>query len=816
MESLNFIQDLAVVMLVAGLVTLLFRRLKQPVVLGYIIAGFILGPHTPPFSLIKNEESIHTLSDLGIIFLMFSLGLHFSLRRIKQVGLSSLIAAVIEIIFMVVIGYGLGRYFQWSEIDSIFLGAILAISSTTIIVKVLHDMDLTREKFAELIFGILVMEDILAIALIALLSSIALTGTLQIEPVVDTLGRLGMFLTVTMVLGLLGVPFLLKYVARFKSNETLLIIVLALCFGVSLLAIKLGFSMALGAFLIGVVIAEVRTIGKIDHLVEPIRDMFSAIFFVTVGLMIDPQLLAQYIVPITAITVAVIVGKVLTCSVGTFAAGTDLKTSMRVGMGLAQIGEFSFIIAALGDSLDVTSPFLYPIAVTVSAVTTLCTPYLIRSADPLVSLFDRIAPKAWLKGIDRYSRWVHSLSERNRQNTARQKIMGQVWHLLLDLVLLTALFFAADFVAEHVNVWGGDINFSCWIAAMVLSLPLLVSILKKLNMLGGWAASLSGLIVLGGWIHIISATLFPSRDIVVGSVVVLVGITALLWKHFSRIYSHAQKSIETTINPQYHQINNAFLHFVEQGKAGGVPVIFIHGFPLDHTMWTPQLKALPPWSFGVAYDVRGLGESEMGVDHYTMETYADDLVALMDYLKLKKCVICGLSMGGYIALRAVERNPERFMGLVLCDTRSEADTSESRIKRGEQLKLVQEKGVSAFVKEFAKLFYDPKTLSSNPKLPERILKQMEASSPKGIEGGILALAVRSDTTEGLSKIKIPTLILVGEHDALTPVANAKSLHQKIAGSELHIISDAGHLSNLENSKEFNQHLVAFLEKHFHA
>ncbi len=304
---------------------------------------------------------------MGIILLMFSLGLEFSLGKLKRVGATAFIAAALEIVLMLGIGYQIGRWFGWSQMDSVFLGAMLSISSTTIIVKALAELGKSKERFAELIFGILIVEDILAIAIIALLSGIAMTGSLQIGEVVGTVSRLGIFLVVTLVLGLLFVPRLIGYVARFKSNEMLLITVLGLCFGFSLLAVKLHYSVALGAFIIGAVIAEAREVKKIEHLTEPVRDMFSAIFFVAIGMLIDPALLAQYWLPIAVITVVVVVGKVLTCSFGTFVAGNDTRTSLRVGMGLAQIGEFSFIIAALGLNLGVTSKFLYPIAVTVSA-----------------------------------------------------------------------------------------------------------------------------------------------------------------------------------------------------------------------------------------------------------------------------------------------------------------------------------------------------------------------------------------------------------------------------------------------------------------
>ena len=335
------------VMIVAALVTIIFHRLKQPVVLGYIIAGIIIGPHTPPFPLIKSEETINTLSELGVILLMFSLGLEFSLLKLKQVGAPALIAALLEILLLFWVGYEVGRLFGWSNMDSVFLGAMLSMSSTTVIIKVLGELGKMKERFAQLIFGILIIEDILGIAMIALLSGIAMTGSLSVADVGATLGKLGIFLSATLVVGLIAVPRLIGYVAKFKSNEMMIITVLGLCFGVSLLAAKLGYSVALGAFVIGAVIAEAREIHRIETLIEPVRDMFSAIFFVAIGLLIDPKLLLVYWQPILVITLAVIVGKVLTCSFGAFIGGNDTRTSLRVGMGLSEF-EIKRLIRAGG------------------------------------------------------------------------------------------------------------------------------------------------------------------------------------------------------------------------------------------------------------------------------------------------------------------------------------------------------------------------------------------------------------------------------------------------------------------------------------
>src|SRR3989441_4882085 len=495
MREIAFLQDLAVVMIVAGLVEVVLHRLKQPVVLGYILAGVIIGPHTPPFPFIKDQETIQTLAELGVILLMFSLGLEFSLRKLKQVGHTAFIAAFLEILLMVWVGYEAGRLFRWSAMDSIFLGAMLSISSTTIIVKALAELGKSKERFAELIFGILIIEDILAIVMIALLSSIAMTGSLQVGDVAATLLKLAIFLVATVVVGLLAVPRLLGYVARFKSNEMLLITVLGLCFGCSLLAVKLGYSVALGAFVIGAVIAEAREIGRIEILTEPIRDMFSAIFFVAIGLLIDPAILREHWLPVLVITLVVVIGKVITCSFGTFVAGNDSRTSLRVGMGLAQIGEFSFIIASLGVTLHVTSGFLYPVAVAVSAVTTLLTPYLIKGADGLVNWFDREAPRSLVGYLELYTQWVGQLGGQRHSSIAWMR--KWLWQMGLNAALIAAVFVSIAFIAKNPPGWlrqlgldEGTINSALWLAAVILALPLLIATFRKLQALGLLVAEL--------------------------------------------------------------------------------------------------------------------------------------------------------------------------------------------------------------------------------------------------------------------------------------------------------------------------------------
>jgi CPA2 family monovalent cation:H+ antiporter-2 len=573
----TFLQDLAVVMIVAAIVTIVFRQFKQPVVLGYILAGVIIGPHTPPFPLIADKNTIETLSELGVIFLLFSLGLEFSLRKLREVGSTAIVAATFEIVLMVWIGYQLGRYFGWSTMDSVFLGAILSISSTTIIIKALEELGKTKESFASLIFGILIVEDILAIVMIALLSGFATTGSLGVADLGRTVLQLSAFLGVLLVGGLIAVPRLLNYVAKFKSNEMLLITVVGLCFGVSLLAVKLGYSVALGAFLIGAIIAEARQIVKIEALMHPIRDLFSAVFFVSIGLLIDPKLLIQHAGPILLITLVVVLGKVFACSIGTFVCGHDQRTSMRVGMGLAQIGEFSFIIAQLGLTLKVTSGFLYPIAVAVSALTTLLTPYLIRSSDVIVQWFDRMAPRTITGHLDGYTQWVGQLGDQRRAGRAGKFLRKWGWHIALNLLLVAAVFITAAAMRSRALAWwpeapGGEngLKAMLWLAAMLVSLPMLIASVRKLEAMGMLISEVSvtreaagqsvdayrGLVrntvfVIGCLVFLLvilmlSSTILPSSRALLASAFVVVLAVLLLRKSFVRIYSKAQAALHET------------------------------------------------------------------------------------------------------------------------------------------------------------------------------------------------------------------------------------------------------------------------------
>ncbi len=582
MQAVDFVQDLAVIMLIAGVVTVLFHRLKQPVVLGYIVAGIIIGPYTPPAGLIADQATVRILAELGVIFLLLSLGLEFSWRKLKRVGAAALVAAVAEIILMVWIGYEIGRYFGWSSIDALFLGGILAISSTTIIIKALEELGLKGERFAQLAFGILIVEDILAVGIIALLSSIAAPGGLDAVHTLDTLLRLAIFLIVALLLGILIVPRLLSFVARFKSDEMLLVTVLGLAFGFCLLVVELGYSVALGAFVIGAVMAEARELKSIERLIAPLRDMFSAIFFVAIGLLFDPRAVLEHALPIAIITAAVVVGKVLTCSLGTYLAGHDGRTAMRVGMSLAQIGEFSFIIATLGLTLKVTSDFLFPIAVAVSVLTTLLTPYLIRGADPVARAITAITPQPVLRFLALYTEWLQRLQHARSASQVGAWVRRILAHVVINFSIVTAIFLSGAYLATAGEtlreVWLPEERTRkavVWGAACLLSLPFLIAAYRKLKALSlilveaSTGIMVAGRSMLDSWrivaelipvaavgvmmllVFALSASLLPPMELAALVLVVAGVCVVVLWRQFIRWHSRLQIALREAAKPDH-------------------------------------------------------------------------------------------------------------------------------------------------------------------------------------------------------------------------------------------------------------------------
>ena len=395
------IADLALILICAGIMTLVFKKLKQPLVLGYIVAGFIASPHFGLTPSVIDTASIHTWSDIGVIFLLFALGLEFSFKKIVKVGGPAVIAALTIIFGMIFLGFTVGSSFGWSKMDALFLGGMIAMSSTTIIYKAFDDLGLQKKQFASLVMSILILEDILAVVLMVVLSTVAVSSTFEGGELVRSIVKLVFFLILWFVVGIYLIPLFLRKTKKLMNDETLLVVALGLCFMMVVVAAKTGFSAAFGAFIMGSILAETVEAEHIEHLVKPVKDLFGAIFFVSVGMMVDPSMIGKYWLPIVIITLTVILGQATFATIGVLLAGKPLKTAVQSGFSLTQIGEFAFIIAGLGVSLGVTSDFLYPIVVAVSVITIFLTPYMIRLADPVYGFLDRHLPekvKTFLSG----------------------------------------------------------------------------------------------------------------------------------------------------------------------------------------------------------------------------------------------------------------------------------------------------------------------------------------------------------------------------------------------------------------------------------
>ncbi len=436
-ESHEFLRSFALVLCVAAATTIVFQRLRQPVVFGYLLAGMIVGRHVP-IPLLANERMVHTLSELGVILLMFALGLEFSLRKLFAVGPTAGVIAVLQTTTMVALGYLAGQLFGWTVMESIYAGAVIAISSTTIIVKAFGEQAV-RGRFVQVAFGVLIIEDLIAILLLAVLNAISDGGALTARDLALTAGRLAAFLVGLLVVGLLLIPRLTRWVVRLGVPETTLILAVAVCFGGAYLALSFGYSVALGAFLVGSLMAESGEEKVIEPLIQPVRDVFAAIFFVSVGMLIDPALVLEHWGAVVVFTILVIVGKVAAVSVGAFLAGYGIRTSVQTGMSLAQIGEFSFIIAGVGLSSGATGDFLYPVAVAVSAITTLSTPWLIRSAGPVASFVDRHLPRRLQTFVGLYGSWMERVRAPAAPGERRSNERRLARLLILDGVLLGAL-----------------------------------------------------------------------------------------------------------------------------------------------------------------------------------------------------------------------------------------------------------------------------------------------------------------------------------------------------------------------------------------
>ena len=453
----TLIADLALILLCAGVMTLLFKKLRQPLVLGYVVAGFLTSPHMPYTPSVMDTANIQTWADIGVIFLLFALGLEFSFKKIVKVGGTAVIAACTIIFCMILLGIGVGMSFGWHRMDCIFLGGMIAMSSTTIIYKAFDDLGLRKKKFTGLVLSILILEDILAIVLMVMLSTMAVSSNFEGTEMLESVGKLLFFLILWFVVGIYLIPAFLKRCRKLMNQETLLIVSLALCFGMVMLAAHAGFSAAFGAFIMGSILAETVEAESIEHIVKPVKDLFGAIFFVSVGMMVDPAMIVEYALPILVITQAVILGQAFFGTFGVILAGQPLKTAMQCGFSLTQIGEFAFIIASLGVSLHVTSDFLYPIVVAVSVITTFITPYMIRLAEPTSNFADRHLPSSWQRFLKRYTSGSQTV---NSENLWRKLLLALirilvVYSIVSISVIMLSFRFVVPFFKEHLpGIWG--------------------------------------------------------------------------------------------------------------------------------------------------------------------------------------------------------------------------------------------------------------------------------------------------------------------------------------------------------------------------
>ena len=561
----ELIQDIALILLVGTLVTILFKRIKQPLVLGYIIAGFLVGPHFDLLPTIVDHENIGTFAEIGVILLLFSLGLEFSFKKLMKVGGTASITAVTEIIFVGLGGYLTGYLLGWDKMDSLFLAGMLASSSTTIILRAFDELGLKTKQFAKIVFGVLVVEDIIVILLMVVLSTVAIAQNFQGFEVLFTVLKLGFFLALWFLVGIYLLPLFINKTKKWMDDETVLILSIGLCFGMVLFATQVGFSAELGAFVMGSLIAETVLAEKIEHLTLPIKQLFGTVFFVSVGMMIDPQAMVTHAVPILVITILTLVGKFFFSAIGALASGQPLKEAIRIGSSMAQIGEFAFIVAALGLSLGVISDFLFPIAVGVSAITTFTTPYFIKLSEPLYEGIVKILPEKWISRLEVYT----SESQKVKNNPLWKRMLKQYNRILLvNSVILIAI--AMIFKYLLVPLLNAQVDTVLWrniiliSTAALLASPFLWAILFKKIRLEGENNSVSsyhinysvagislhagrfllGIFLIGFFIDQITTTTYA---LLIG-VPVIIGLLCLFSGRVQKVYQRIENQFLSNLN----------------------------------------------------------------------------------------------------------------------------------------------------------------------------------------------------------------------------------------------------------------------------
>ena len=474
------IQDLALILITAAITTLLFKQIKQPLVLGYIIAGFFVGPHLSLTPTVVDTANIKTFADIGVIFLLFSLGLEFSFKKLMRVGGAASITAFVEIVFITLAGYLSGKAMGWSTMDSMFLGGMLASSSTTIIIRAFDELGVKTKQFARIVFGVLVVEDIVVILLMVLLSTVAVTREFEGSEMLYTVAKLLFFLILWFIAGIFLIPTFLKRAKKLLDEETLLILSIGLCLGMVVVAVGVGFSAELGAFIMGSILAETTKAEKVEHLLKPVKDLFGAIFFVSVGMMIDPQAIIEYKWPVLIVTLLTLFGKLFSTTLGAILSGQPLKQSVQVGMSMAQIGEFAFIVATLGLSLGVISDFLFPVAVGASAITTFTTPYMIKYSVPVYNFIERMLPSKWVTGLNNYSSGTQSIQTESEWKKVLKSYIniGITNGIVILALMLLSINFLFPFLQEKIE----NVNTRSLIAVVIslgIAAPFLWALMAK-------------------------------------------------------------------------------------------------------------------------------------------------------------------------------------------------------------------------------------------------------------------------------------------------------------------------------------------------
>ena len=595
MGDLTFLRDLALVLTAAAAAAVLCQALKQPKAIGYILAGLILGGLGIFRPLIADQKSIHTIADLGLIFMMFSMGMDFNLRKLRNVGVSALAIALVDVAVMVTLGFLLGRLLGWNAVESIFLGAIICDSSTAVMTKMVGDLAMKKELFAHVILGASIIEDLLAIVLITLLTGIGMTGNIATGLVFGKIGALMIFMIMLLIVGLLVLPRLIDGLSRFRDDELLTIAVIGICFGVSLLSITLDFSLALGAFIVGGIMAEARQRGRLEMLTGPMRDVFGAVFFVAIGLMVHLNEMVRHPGVLLLLVAAVIVGKFLGCGTTAFLTGNDRPTSVRIGCGMAQVNEFALIIASLGIKMGTTRDFVYALAVGISLLTTFASPYLIKNAGAIDGWLEAALPQRARRALARYT--ARSGRRGEQQGELNPIIVKTIQRslliILINMAWIAGLFIVAAYAAARLGRFAaavpgflGGPNAAFWFAAALLTVPFVVANLRKMRALAmiaseirfprdmdhpryaiprlvtEWVLTGGGVIAMLLVILFFGSTVLPPQRTLAAMGVIIVVLAAIFWKFNIRIYSKAQVALREVFTG-----NQSWLNLVSPNSA---------------------------------------------------------------------------------------------------------------------------------------------------------------------------------------------------------------------------------------------------------